>query len=192
MEIFKLGSIGGTELLNKIANLPSRGQQLFFGLIENSILDESKESLKILEELYNYSSLDYSDCKSPIEQIFALAYDMVIINEGFPANELLVIYPQEELLANGHKYRADFLFDTEKYKENYFEHPYKLVIECDGHRFHEKTKEQVVKNNQRDLDLKMNGYDVLHFSGSQIYKDPIKCAYEACVYIESKVGEIYL
>jgi hypothetical protein len=34
----------------------------------------------------------------------------------------------------------------------------------------------------------MAGYDVLHYSGSQIFNDPIKCANEIYDYITIKTG----
>ena len=67
-----------------------------------------------------------------------------------------------------------------------------MVIECDGHDFHKLTKSRVSHDNQRDYDLKIAGYDVLHFSGSQIYSDPYKCAKEVYEYIKSKVGDWFV
>ena len=61
--------------------------------------------------------------------------------------------------------------------------PIKLIVECDGHEFHEKTKDQVEKRNKRDYNLKMQGFDILHFSGSEIYKDPVGCARKCIDYI---------
>ena len=104
----------------------------------------------------------------------------------------LPLYPQEKININGKTYFADFLIDPMRtgwvtYENNDI---YRLVIECDGHDFHEKTKAQVEKRNQRDMDLKSAGYDVLHFSGSQIYKDPDKCAEDVFEYVIQKVGEV--
>ena len=68
-----------------------------------------------------------------------------------------------------------------------FTNDYRLVIECDGHEFHKLTKEQVKHDNERDFNLKDCGYDVIHFSGSQIYENPWKCADEVCRYLTQKV-----
>jgi very-short-patch-repair endonuclease len=51
----------------------------------------------------------------------------------------------------------------------------KFIIECDGHDFHEKTKQQVAYDKKRDRDLQALGFRVLRFSGSEIYKDPKAC-----------------
>lgn len=53
-----------------------------------------------------------------------------------------------------------------------------IVVECDGHDFHERTKEQAQRDKARDRELLMMGYRVLRFTGSEIYKDAIRCAVE--------------
>ena len=60
------------------------------------------------------------------------------------------------------------------------------VIECDGHDFHEKTKEQVARGKRRDRDLISMGYDVIHFSGSEIWHDVDACSQYICDFIEKK------
>lgn len=52
----------------------------------------------------------------------------------------------------------------------------KIVIECDGHDFHERTKEQAAKDRSRDRELSLQGYRVLRFTGSELYRDADKCA----------------
>jgi hypothetical protein len=54
----------------------------------------------------------------------------------------------------------------------------KVVVECDGHEFHERTKEQARADKSRDRELTAMGYTVLHFTGSEIHADPWKCARE--------------
>lgn len=51
-----------------------------------------------------------------------------------------------------------------------------IVIECDGHDFHEKTKEQASRDKRRDREILTAGYPVLRFTGSEIYRDAIACA----------------
>ncbi len=50
-----------------------------------------------------------------------------------------------------------------------------LLVEVDGHAFHEKTKEQVAYRNERDRALQLAGYDVLHFSYSELTQRPSQC-----------------
>ncbi len=54
-----------------------------------------------------------------------------------------------------------------------------LILECDGHDFHEKTKEQAAKDKRRDRELQHLGYRVFRFTGSEIHNDAIACAIEA-------------
>jgi very-short-patch-repair endonuclease len=52
----------------------------------------------------------------------------------------------------------------------------KLVVECDGHEFHERTKEQAAADKSRDRVLVMQGYDVFRFTGSELWNDAWGCA----------------
>ena len=52
----------------------------------------------------------------------------------------------------------------------------RLVVECDGHDFHERTKEQAAKDRSRDRALNSEGYDVFRFTGSELWRDPWGCA----------------
>lgn len=52
----------------------------------------------------------------------------------------------------------------------------KLIVECDGHDFHERTKEQAARDRSRDRVLNSHGYDVFRFTGSELWRDPWACA----------------
>ncbi len=51
-----------------------------------------------------------------------------------------------------------------------------LLVECDGHDFHEKTKEQAALDKGKDRQASIDGYDTFRFTGSEIWKDPMGCA----------------
>lgn len=55
----------------------------------------------------------------------------------------------------------------------------KLAVECDGHNFHERTKEQASTDRERDRELQAAGYPVFRFTGSDIWNDPMGCARQA-------------
>ena len=63
----------------------------------------------------------------------------------------------------------------------------KVIIECDGYEFHHKNKVQVTHDNEREYNLKIAGYDVIRFSGSQIHNNPLECAEKAYEYIKTKI-----
>ena len=54
-----------------------------------------------------------------------------------------------------------------------------VVVECDGHDYHERTKEQAARDKARDRDLQEQGYKVFRFTGSEIWRDAIGCADQA-------------
>lgn len=45
----------------------------------------------------------------------------------------------------------------------------------DSHLWHEKTKEQAQYHKERERFLIANGWKLLRFTGSEVYKDPSKC-----------------
>ncbi len=55
----------------------------------------------------------------------------------------------------------------------------RLVVECDGHDFHEKTKEQARKDKKRDRELQKLGFRLFRYTGSEVWADPIAVATEA-------------
>lgn len=134
------------------------------------------------------ASLDL--CESPIEQLMALALNSQkekyasLTDEG----DILII-PQAEIAiksgpgnsnkvnnksSNKESFRVDFLLRA---KVNKKEH--KVIVECDGHEFHERTKEQAARDKQRVRMLVLEGYIVLNYTGSEIWNSPFKCAREA-------------
>lgn len=58
----------------------------------------------------------------------------------------------------------------------------KIVVECDGFAYH-SDKATFRTDPQRDRALKALGYDVLRFSGSEIFNDPINAPHELAKYL---------
>lgn len=50
-----------------------------------------------------------------------------------------------------------------------------VAIECDGHAFHEKTKEQAARDKDRDRRILLSGFPVMRFTGSEIFRDVHRC-----------------
>lgn len=178
----------GQYILSKFDYMSERSRALFFTHLFSGTIDANR----LINFVLAWDAFDKSSYQSPIEEIFALAYRLHLLEYDKPYEEIIPLYPQEKINIDGKIYFADFLIDpmrTEwvRYETNDI---YRLVIECDGHDFHEKTKAQVERRNERDMDLKSAGYDVLHFSGSQIYRDPDKCAEDVFEYVIQKVGEV--
>lgn len=76
------------------------------------------------------------------------------------------------------KWRVDFLISALDWRE---EEASKwkwreLIVECDGHDFHEKTKLQAARDRSRDRSALLRGRDIFRFTGSEIWRDPFGCA----------------
>lgn len=166
------------EYSKEFNSMPDRFKELYMEMIYFMAV-ENENNMRVFVDVIGLPK----DCESPIEQILWMALNFCTLNSG----KDYIFDEQAEVEANGNKYRLDFLYE-EDYMD-FTDNPLLLAIECDGHDFHEKTKEQVEKRNKRDMDLKLAGYDILHYSGSQIYKNPIKCAMEILDYIDKKIGE---
>jgi very-short-patch-repair endonuclease len=84
----------------------------------------------------------------------------------------LLIRPQAVMESR----RVDFLIHALDWRDMDDLKWRKLIVECDGHDFHEKTKEQVRRDRSRDRQALMDGYDCFRFTGSEIWNDPWGCA----------------
>lgn len=55
-----------------------------------------------------------------------------------------------------------------------------LAVECDGHEWHERTRQQAASDRARDRHLLLRGVTTIRFTGSDIHHDDLGCATE-CV-----------
>lgn len=98
------------------------------------------------------------------------------------SNGCLVLDPQA-MIGN---YRVDFSVSLTTEEEvtardgrlTYVPITRTVLVECDGHDFHERTKEQAAHDRKRDRLLQSVGYRVLRFTGSEIYRDVLGCVDE--------------
>ena len=110
---------------------------------------------------------------SPIEQIFQIAYQIYSIKAY--KDIVIELLPQQYIKANNNVYRVDFLLVYACDKdgsEKKLKKP--LVIETDGKNWH-SSKKQMNHDYERENDLKLSGYDVMRFTGSQVYNKPFDC-----------------
>ena len=128
-------------------------------------------------------------CESPIEKLFAAAmihpqtgweFDskVELLNppsgriEHCQAPPMAGIYMWQQIQIG--PYRVDFLLDHKPSRDL----P-PLIVEVDGHDFHERTKEQAQRDKSRDRFLVGRGYRLVRFTGSEIYADPVASAHQA-------------
>ncbi len=64
-----------------------------------------------------------------------------------------------------------------------------IIVECDGHEFHEKTKEQAAHDKRRDRALFSEGWPVLRFTGSEIRADAAGCARQVLDALKAAVAQ---
>jgi very-short-patch-repair endonuclease len=70
--------------------------------------------------------------------------------------------------ALGGKYRPDFAVFRDGAD-------WKIAIECDGHRWHEKTPDQAQRDKERDRALVYDGWTLLRFTGREIQRSLQRC-----------------
>jgi len=152
-------------------------------------------------------------CESPIE--VAMLYALIITGREMAAGVSydlrgarlgefdesywsdLCIAPQAQL----GDYRVDFMVT---YVEREFDWPERneisdkgkvpekkiarkqMIIECDGHDYHERTKEQARRDKERDRTLQSFGYLVYRYTGSEIWEDVFKCAHQAITTLKAE------
>lgn len=97
------------------------------------------------------------------------------------------LIPQYEVQTSaGKKYRLDFAkIINHNLKRNKL---LKIAIELDGHDFH-KTKEQRTNDTERQHNLELDGWKVIRFTGSQIYKDLNHCVDVAAKLIDKSLED---
>lgn len=88
-----------------------------------------------------------------------------------PLFEKLLIVPQHRAGPYKIDFGLYFSFPSE-------DTPVKIAVECDGHEFHEKTKQQAARDKRRDRELTKMGWSVVRFTGSEVFNDPKKCIAE--------------
>lgn len=131
--------------------------------------------------------------ESPIEARLGLHLFGSIHNKTVCSLEPQATFP-------GLRYRADFAISNEGLERHindpgsiarYFYHgPIRICVECDGHNFHERTKEQAARDKKRDRELTVAGWQVLRFAGSEIWRDPAGCAEQVADLVVAKGGKL--
>lgn len=120
--------------------------------------------------------LSLIDCESPIEQLLSIEINrinLLTIHRYNPAINVIDFEIQKEVCVNGAKYRADFYLEVAYYSRALV----KFVIECDGFDYH-SSREQMKRDYERTRVIQSAGYEVIKFTGREIYNGPYQCALE--------------
>lgn len=174
-------------------------RNVFNFLDRAAVLHARSEESKFQADMYG--NLQELGLESPIEDLFWIALN-AMCSAGW-----LRVNPPVEL--NGHgaaepgygihakpqakigRYRVDFLISQHGIGPEEFLAP--VIVELDGHAFHDKDKRQRSYEKARDRFLQKEGYRVLHFTGSDVVADPFRVAYEVLDMLgaTSDIGEPY-
>lgn len=197
------------ENCSEFTQLCEKAKLLIFDALIYGLKDEDRQEFIDLLRMYEI----LGDEMTPVEQIFWVSYwiysvnlkEYHNVNENFdeilpvPINLLFIeeITPQKEIIINGRKIKPDFVIDfSRKNIKNEYIYPIfkdlKYVIEIDGFEYHSK-KQQLNYDYERENLLKLNGYNVIRFTGSQVYRKPYNCVNDLITIVlkdmSQKVGE---
>lgn len=117
--------------------------------------------------------LNISCCESPIEQLLVLALDTHRETCSELSGWQYVVEPHSLIKCGSRRFKVDILIQC-----MVGEIMHRIVVECDGHKYHETSKIQAKKDKQKDRLLIKYGYKVIRFTGSEIFNSPDKCARE--------------
>lgn len=62
----------------------------------------------------------------------------------------------------------------------------RLVVECDGIEFHDRTNMQFIAERQRERDILIAGWPTMRFAGAEIARDPDTCAKQIAAYLSGR------
>lgn len=109
------------------------------------------------------------DAESPMEALlFSLLYIRDVDGRPLVGHRAYAVWealPQHTVLIEGGAARIDLaLVRNDK----------RIAIEVDGHEFHERSRDLVIRDNRRQTALSAQGWQVLRVSGSQLWREPIR------------------
>ena len=132
---------------------------------------------RMLAALYFMSCPIYFDRFTRPQVVLSPADEMIETSKKY--DELVLVVPQASI----GEYRADFLIIVKLHERT---EPLLIVVECDGHDFHERTKEQAAKDRRRDREMQAAGFKVFRFTGSEIFRDTIGCVTEISRFMKAE------
>jgi very-short-patch-repair endonuclease len=103
----------------------------------------------------------------------------------------LRIVPQQPVAAGGKNYRIDFAVTVVGHRIlDLSGDSVSVAVECDGHDYHERTKEQAARDKERDRNLQAVGWQVARFTGSEIYRSPREVAKKVIDFVHTLMLEM--
>jgi len=167
---------------------------------EKTISKHYKFEGKVMESLLskinseiNFKLNRLKSCESPIEQLLYLELEESFMYWDIFNGLKVSLLPQYNILLNGNKYRVDIMLQVEQMGTEGDNLPplCKIAIECDGHEFHEKTKEQAQRDKERDRAFLSVGIPVARFTGSEIWNNVQKCCFQVEAILKTQLEKLH-
>ena len=160
----------------------------------SAYLDEATKAMRMCLE--HSSAQVEGKCESPIEVGLLQGFiALQLINRQFRIEGLRlpgeVVSDYDAHVLIQHKigdFRTDFAVHLTGSKGGKRLNEW-IAVECDGHEFHERTKEQAARNKARDRAITTAGYKILRFTGSEIYRSSFACATDVYLLVRKIIEE---
>lgn len=133
---------------------------------------------------------------SPLELIFWMWFSAAGRYQTYYPLSQIVLEQQPELVIGGQIFHSDFAVRINEPLWNkaidagLMTLP-KLLVELDGHTFHERTVEQVQRRDRRDRAFQQDGWRVFHFSYTEFTTKPDVCVDEVFDVAASAAVDLY-
>ena len=152
-----------------------------FGI--EKIIEQSCATLRD-NMLYEHAYWTKDNRVSPIEALFMSAFHNATYLHGHGYHLRLAIKDNCDPATN-REITITFQEKIDIYKADHVirYRGLKIVVECDGHEFHSRTKEQAQHDRARDRRMQALGFIVLRFTGAELYRDGMRCAKEVMALI---------
>lgn len=144
-----------------------------------------KRGQDIKEEWKDLTNSRISFCESPIEKLFLIEW--YYQTQHWSDYENIHIISQYEI----DNYRIDFMIyiaTFEEWADEKLEYPKNhkdksLIVELDSYLWHGSSPEQFTKEKERERELKKQGWNIMRFSGREIYRNVEKCIEEILEFV---------
>jgi very-short-patch-repair endonuclease len=157
----------GADRVEDYINAAAQHEALRFVEYFDTLRERCESPIEVLlcAALYGWSKIDdlHIDFLPGADEVRSEPY----------SDEAIFVYQQIQM----GPYRADFVIHDVSVPLE-IQGPRIIIVECDGHDFHERTKEQARRDKKRDRYFQSKGYKVLRFTGSEIWADPDTCVEE--------------
>ncbi len=147
-------------------------EELFLATLSRSLLwSWQPQNEPIDDSIYAYTDIlsEPLDLHRPIGRLGHANLEECPTSVSF--DDPVLVYQQHKIL----NFRADFAFIGKSQK---------LVVELDGHNFHERTKEQAQRDKARDRQMQSEGWTIFRFTGSELWKSPYNSVLEVLRFFE--------